>query len=266
MLQLILDGKLNIRGNIMRKTKYNTKELIELFHKKKVLTLNDLKTALGTDVKMTVFRKLKELSYCVSYSHAGSYYTLNETVNYNEHGLWDFGQIHFSKYGSLLNTIETFVRGAESGYFAYELRQILKVRVYMPLLKLFSDRRILREQIVDKYLYLSPETHKIQLDNRKRIIESATLKEIQACSSGYNSPEIIENLTTFLSILNEQQRRLYIGFESMKLGEGGDTIMSKITGMNVKTIANGRKELQYHQIAVDRVRRVGGGRHALKKN
>jgi len=52
----------------------------------------------------------------------------------------------------------------------------------------------------------------------------------------------------------------------MKLGRGGDLILSRITGMNVKTIARGRKELLAHDISPDRIRREGAGRPAIKKN
>lgn len=250
----------------MPKTKYNTEELVELFHKKKVVTLVDLKTAIGTNVKMTVFRKLKELSYRASYSHAGKYYTLNETANYNEYGLWNYNQVYFSKYGSLLNTIETLVSGSESGYFARELQRVLKVRVYMPLLKLFSDGRLVRKQIVNEYLYLLPEKQKMQFDNRKQIIEASILENSQNHTCEFDSPQIKESLLNLLSVLNEKQKRLYLGFESMKLGYGGDTIMSKSTGMDTKTISKGRQELQLHQITPDRIREAGGGRKSIKKN
>jgi len=52
----------------------------------------------------------------------------------------------------------------------------------------------------------------------------------------------------------------------MKLGCGGDLIRSRITGMNVKTIARGRKELLAHDISPDRIRREGAGRPSIKKN
>ncbi len=250
----------------MRTIKFETKELVKLFHEKKVLMLRDLKRALGTNVKMTVFRKLKELSYCTSYSAAGKYYTLNEIANYNAFGLWNFGQIHFSKYGSLVKTIEFIVRESEAGYFAFELEEILRVRVHMPLLNLFTNGKLVREQIVDKYLYLSTETHKLQFENRKRKIEAYKLQEMPGVATEFDSPEIKKSLSDFLSILNEKQRRLYVGFEAMKLGVGGDTIISNLTGINVKTIAKGRQELQSHQITIDRIRKVGGGRQPIKKN
>ena len=40
----------------------------------------ELKKALGTDADVTVFRKLQQLAYRTSYSHRGSYYTLDETA------------------------------------------------------------------------------------------------------------------------------------------------------------------------------------------
>src|SRR3989338_4672471 len=155
----------------MRTAKFDSKELFNLFKKEKVLMLDNLKRSLGTDVRMTVFRKLKELSYCTSYSHAGKYYTLKEIAEYYEHGLWNFEKIRFSKYGSLKNTIEIMVRESGAGYFAYELQGVLNVNVHIPLLQLFLKGRLFREQIVDKYLYLSPITHTTQLANRKHIME-----------------------------------------------------------------------------------------------
>jgi hypothetical protein len=104
MLLLRLLGNLNLNGNIMKKTQYSTENLIQLFHQNKVLTFNDIQSTLGTKTKMTVFRKLKALSYRTSYSHSGKYYTLDEIAKYNEYGLWSYGQIHFSKCGTLSNT------------------------------------------------------------------------------------------------------------------------------------------------------------------
>jgi hypothetical protein len=249
----------------MRKPKYHLDEFVKLFHKEKVLTLDDLKRALGTNVKMTIFRKLKALSYRASYSDAGKYYTLDEIADYSVDGLWSFGQIHFSKYGSLKNTIEALVRASEAGYFASELQNLLHVRVYRSLLELYTSSRLLRHQIGSEYLYLSPVKRELQLKNRKELIEATVREQTQEPLPEFASPEIKEALWVFLAHLNEKQRRLYVGFESMKLGHGGDTIMSKITGMNIKTISRGRQELWSHDITPQRVRKAGGGRHPLEK-
>jgi hypothetical protein len=221
---------------------------------------------LGATVKMTVFRKLKILSYRASYSHAGKYYTLDEIAKYDEYDLWNFNRIHFSRNGSLINTIEHLINSSEDGYFASELKEILKVRVQEPLLKLYSLERVYRQQIGSAYLYLSTNRWSEQFEKRKRLIEMREVERGPYSVLGFESAEARSCLPFFLSTLNENQRRLYIGFESMKLGRGGDTAISRITGINVATIARGRRELLSHDITPERIRKEGGGRHCVKKN
>lgn len=242
----------------MRTTLYHAQTLEALFNQNKVLTLDVMKKALGTTVKMTVFRKLKSLSYRASYSHAGKYYTLDEIAEYNQHGLWNYRQIYFSKYGSLLNTLEALVSASNAGYFAHELQRLVQVRVYAPLLKLTASGHLRRENLAPGYLYVSPQAWKSQLQTRKQMLEATA-------SGGAASADVQQALHTFIATLNEKQRRLYAGFESMKLGHGGDILISRQTGLNVKTIARGRRELASQQITVDRVRQVGGGAKAIEK-
>lgn len=263
MLLLSYIGRLKLNGNIMRTVAYQPQTLEALFHRERIATLDAMKKALGTTVKMTVFRKLKSLAYRASYSHAGKYYTLDEIAKYDEHGLWNYHQIYFSQYGSLLNTVEALVCASEAGYFASELEALVHVRVQSPLLTLTSSGHLRRENLGRGYLYLSPLNWKPQLQTQKQRLEIAA--ERQLSEPAFESPEIQKALRTFLATLNEKQRRLYAGFESMKLGHGGDVIVSRLTEMNVKTIARGRQELTSQQITVDRVRQAGGGRHRLEK-
>jgi hypothetical protein len=250
----------------MRKVKYETDKLLKMFHQNKVLTLDIIAEVLGTTVKMTILRKLKKLSYHSSYSHAGKYYSLNEIARYDENGLWSFNRIHFSVNGTLINTIIYLIDRSESGYFASELKKILKVRVQDTLFKLYSNQKVYRKQINGEYLYLSIGRWEQQFEKRKHLIEAEAGEKELYLVSGYDAAEVRSVLQLFLSTLNEKQRRLYAGFESMKMGRGGDSIMSKITGMNIKTIASGRKELLSHDITNDRIRQEGGGRHSIKKN
>lgn len=250
----------------MRTVQYTTDKLLNLFHKKKVLTLDNIQEALGTTVKMTVFRKLKTLSYRSSYSHSGKYYTLDKIARYDEYGLWSFNSIHFSKNGSLINTLKHLIDSAKNGHFASEPKKILKVQVQDPLFKLYSSQLIGRQQIGGEYLYLSLDKWQGQLERRKQLIEANERKKGLYFESGFDLPEVRSCLQIFLSTLNEKQRRFYVGFESMKLGRGGDVILSRITGINVKTIARGRKELLSHEITPDRIRKKGASRHSIKKN
>lgn len=79
--------------------------------------------------------------------------------------------------------------------------------------------------------------------------------------------ELHRNMNLLLSRLDEQQRRLYAAVESKRIGHGGDRLLSLITGLNVETIRNGRRELDAGLVdtPLDRVRRPGGGRPPVEK-
>jgi hypothetical protein len=74
-------------------------------------------------------------------------------------------------------------------------------------------------------------------------------------------------MNLLMSRLDEQQRRWYAALEAQKLGHGGDSLLSVITGLHVDTIRRGREELAdgLRDRPVDRVRLPGGGRPAAEK-
>lgn len=253
------------KGNIMRTVKYATDKLTETFHNKKVLNMCTIKTVLGTGSKMTVLRKLKELEYYASYSHAGRYYTLDEIARFNRYGLWSFEDIYFSSHGSLVNTLEYLISTSEAGCFAAELQELLQVRVHNALAGLYASERVQRAQIGSQYLYINTAAGKHQLERRKRSIQKAHSSTDRFADSVFASEKIREGLCTLLSVLNEKQKRLYLGLESIKLGHGGDQLMNSISGISVKTIGRGRRELESKNITLDRIRACGAGRPSLKK-
>lgn len=73
-------------------------------------------------------------------------------------------------------------------------------------------------------------------------------------------------LILFCSMLNEKQRRLYAGLESLKLGHGGDAHIASLLGMDPHTVAKGRKELMDADLTDDtRIRAYGAGRPPQEK-
>ena len=65
----------------MRKTVYRAEDLERFLMRNVVATMLEIQDFLGTPVYKTVLRKLKQLSYRSSYSHGGSYYTLEKLLN-----------------------------------------------------------------------------------------------------------------------------------------------------------------------------------------
>ena len=100
----------------MRPIRYATKELVRAFDARKVLDLAQVKAALGTPVKMTALRKLRQLDYHSSYSHAGRYYTLERIARWDGHGLWSSTGIRFSRHGTLVETMAQLVDAAAGGW------------------------------------------------------------------------------------------------------------------------------------------------------
>jgi len=66
--------------------------------------------------------------------------------------------------------------------------------------------------------------------------------------------------------LDEHARRLVAASQAVKLGYGGISRVSRACGLSRVTLSKGVAELQAAPLARGRVRREGGGRHALTSN
>jgi hypothetical protein len=238
-------------------------DLEVVFRREKVVSMAVVKDVVGTGSRMTAFRRLKALPYLSSYSHRGMYYTLDDIPEYDPYGVWMFNAVCFSRYGTLVSTVEALVDAAASGCTAAELEAMLHVRVQNTVKVLLDRGQLLRRQIGHVYVYVLPGKSAVQLAARKRAVEQGVGR---IPTSWVGAPEQFgEHLTTFLSVLNEKQRRLYLGFESLKIGRGGDIALASLAGVNVKTVARGRQELASRAVTVERVRAAGAGRPPLKK-
>jgi len=251
---------------IMRSKQYTSKRLFELFKAEKIATMEELKAVLGTRADATVFRKLGELSYRTSYSHNGKYYTLDKIAKYDEWGLWSFRAVWFSSRGTLLSTAEALIQEAEAGFFASELELLLQVEVRGCLLKLVRERRVSREKQFGRYLYCSatPARRKQQVAGR-RVWEAEPSLGGGLVSAEVMPEELKAAIILFFSLLDEKQRRLYAGLEALKIGHGGDQKVADLLGLDVGTVARGRRDLMEQDVEVERTRRTGGGRKRVEK-
>ena len=112
----------------MRRT-FEVSVLERFLQRQKIATIVDLKAVLHTSSDATVFRMLKSVGYCTSYSHRGRYYTMERVAVFDEHGLWCCRSVFFSEVGTLVATAESFVAESRAGYYADELEGVLHVNV-----------------------------------------------------------------------------------------------------------------------------------------
>ncbi len=243
----------------MRNVEYHSKDLKILLKRQKIASLVELKKALKTETTMTVFRKLREVSYCTSYSHRGGYYTLEEIAKFDERGLWSYKDVHFSRYGTLKQTVIEFVTHSEIGYNSQELQEILKVKVKEPLVELFRQQKIEREKWGKVYVYFSVEPKK---KKRQKLLRRE--KEINSICN-FPDREVRTASIRFFSLLDERLRRMYAGLEAMKLDYGGDKAVSELFDLDIHTIAKGKEELTCDKYEMKQIRATGGGRKAVKK-
>jgi len=249
----------------MRPLSFRSGELRSLLLRHRIATLGELKQALGTSVDITVFRKLKPLDYLTSYSHRGRYYTLREIAPFDDKGLWSQADVWFSRFGTLLVTAEAFINRSPRGYFADELARALHVAVQDALHQLAQQDRVSRQIVSGRYLYTAVDRtlQRGQLLTRRAVESVPTVLDASALDA---SPEELKAaILLFYSLLDEQQRRLYAGLESLKLGRGGDRQLADFLDLDPHTVARGRQQLLAQDVAVDRARRTGGGRKPVEK-
>jgi hypothetical protein len=237
----------------MNTVHYLTERLVSLLHDQKIATMPQLKSALGTPVTLTVLRKLGPLGYRSSYSHGGTYYTLDAIAQYDALGLWAYRDIHFSRHGTLLKTAEVLVTQSPAGYWVPELEAVVHVAAKDALRQLVQGGRLFRREWEGCYLYCA-------LDRTRRQEQWAARQAQQEVGDDLQAAKAL-----FYSLLDEQQRRLYAGLESLQCGYGGQHRTAQRLGLDVDTVARGERELLSGQVLRERVRQDGGGRPAVEK-
>ena len=250
----------------MRTAQYQLNELKAVFRQKKIATLDQIMTLMNNPARVTIFRKLEELNYVSSYSHRGKYYTLRSIARFNSDGLWSCQDVRFSKFGNLLDTAEALVDQSSAGFTASELKSIVHVKTKHVLLDLVHRQRLQRENIDKTYVYFSNDRTTASKQKKSRKMQwDATLSDITITNPNLAVEEAKAAILLFCSMLDEKQRRLYAGLESLKLGYGGDANIATLLGMDPHTIARGRSELLQGDIDPESIRDSGGGRPPTEK-
>jgi len=237
----------------MNTVHYPAERLVSLLNDQKVASMPQLKAALGTSVTQTVLRKLSPLGYRSSYSHRGAYYTLDAIAEYDPQGLWSYRDIRFSRHGTLLHTLEVLVTRSEAGYQLAEIEAVVRVAAKDALRQLVQAGRIFRGDWEGHYLYGALDRNRRQEQWALREARETSTEEFQALKA------------LFYSLLDEQQRRLYAGLESLQWGRGGQQRAARRFGLDVATVARGERELRSGEVRRGRVRQPGGGRPRAEK-
>lgn len=249
----------------MRPPSFDPQTVRTYLRRHRIADLPALKQALGTPADLTVFRKLQPLGYLSSYTHRGRFYTLRELARFDTDGLWSHQAVWFSRHGTLVHTLEAWVTGSSQGWFADALADRLHVDVQDALHDLVRQGRLRRVDIAGRFLYTSADARHSKDQRRARRAAHVVPLVADATALAVSPDELKAAILLFYGVLDEQQRRLFAGLESMKLGHGGDTILATWLHLDPHTVARGRQQLLDQDVAPERIRRIGGGRVPVEK-
>jgi len=153
--------------------------LEKVFQRKTVLDMQTLLRLSGGRSRRSVFRDLALLKHISSYSHAGKFYTIPSIPSFDLNGLWHYGKVSFSKYGTLKATLRIIVNKSLGGITHKELRNLLHIPVQNTLNDLIRCESIGREVIDNLFLYVSfnKKAAEEQLVRRR---EQTTIRSLDA--------------------------------------------------------------------------------------
>jgi hypothetical protein len=189
----------------------------KLFMKKKVLRTDDVIGAARATSRMTAHRYLKKLDCLSSYTHARQFYTLGSIPEFDTDGLWHFGDISFSRHGTLIDSIIHLVQHSKNGRTNPELAKQLRVYAQNALLGLFKKGKIQRKELNGVYVYVSsdPEIALKQMAKRTKrgderplpdwIVVEVLVATIKSLKGKPNSSEVIIYLSQYGSSVTREQ-------------------------------------------------------------
>lgn len=156
------------------------------FIEKKVLTLQYLSRYFNVSVR-TIQRMISPLDTIRSYDHNGRYFSLEKLARFNSMGIWEYNSIHFSRFGTLKNTLVAIINKSNQGMDASQIKDVLGMDTRSFLFQYKNVSGIKREKVGSHYVYFSsePEQFSRQLSNRKQGLVSlaqAPLEGIAAIS------------------------------------------------------------------------------------
>jgi hypothetical protein len=159
----------------MRIAVFKLQDILKAFARKKVLTKKELLEQTGCSA-MTAWRLLGKHGYFTSYNENASYYTLAGIPKFDEHGLWRYRKIRFSKWGSLTHSITGLIDESSAGLTAEQLEELLGIRNVKPsLTRLMKNKALTREKLEGRFVYFPAHraTAGRQKQQRKQMAQEA---------------------------------------------------------------------------------------------
>lgn len=147
----------------------------------KIFKIGDLASKLSCSVP-TARLRLKSWKTCTSYNQNGRFYTLPQVPEFNQHGLWRYKDIAFSKHGNLKKTIIHLIRVSLAGLTGRQLGKLLGLSPQSFMHHFSKCPGIRREKHGGVFIYFAAdgELYKRQRRQRCSDVSRSTVSSISA--------------------------------------------------------------------------------------
>jgi hypothetical protein len=177
----------------------NTSAVIKSVKKERIVTVALLVTWLSCSVP-TARRRLKEWRAYTSYNHNGRHYTLPGIAQFDEHGLWRYRGVFFSKHGNLKRTVVHLITHSEHGLSGSELGELLGLQPRSFLSHFRTHPELYREELRGRWIWFAADPRVRKIQKQARLAQVA-VKESRM-------PSDMEAVMILVDLINHPQSRL----------------------------------------------------------
>ena len=143
--------------------------IFNLFDLRKILTVQEIKSIIGKSLR-TTHSRLKQWNALTSYNKNGRYYTLPQIADFNEHGIWSYQGINFSRHGNLRRTFIYLVTSSHKALNSTEIGHILQMPPHSFLSHFSNIKGINRRKLDGRYFWYIRELQYQNAANPSKIV------------------------------------------------------------------------------------------------
>lgn len=145
----------------------NDSSIFMAFKEKKVLDIKQITKLLDCSTP-TARRRLKQWQAYTSYNKNGRYYTLKTIAQFDNNGLWHYGDIFFSKYGNLKKTVIQLVNTSKEGLTGSQIGNLVGLSPRSFLSHFRNEPQLLRDKLDNQFVYFSIEKECVMGQKERR--------------------------------------------------------------------------------------------------
>ena len=153
-------------------------KVLKRFGARKVMTLGELAQQMQCSHR-TVQRRLTDWQAISSYNKNGRYYVLPSVPTFDAQGLWRYGDIGFSRYGNLTETLMHLVCSSQAGLSAAELGPLLGMEARSFLWLFRNHAGLRRERHQGRFVYFAAESVIYRRQKDRRLVMAADTSQLK---------------------------------------------------------------------------------------